>query len=519
MRDEIRARAGLRGLAKTLVVSGLIAALGRAGTAQAAGVEDTATGAMAIGRQASFARANDFMAVWQNPANLALVPRKDLGLEIRLPIHHGCFERERNPNLPPGTYLTTEPDPFPEVCNEGALMPAGNAGFAMPLPKGLGFGVGVFSPGGVPNLKFGDAAINSLAVNAMSESTPPTTGAVESPNRFLLLERNVMLAFLMAGVGYQPNKFVRFGASVGAGYVHIDFKNVNSFQGGTLSDFQVLTEAEVADAFLPRATLSVASTPLDSVDLMASFTWTDDISADGEMEVTANGFSQAPSGDCASPTPGVRCKVKDVTLDIPFQRFEVVLGGRYAYRRNARTERALDPMRDELWDVELNGYWTQTSHVDNYTLHIHDDNPTQRVAFSTSPGAAMPPLPHSATLFHGWRDTFGVRLGGDYNVIAERLALRAGLAWESRGLPERNMSIDYWPVQKTTVSLGATAAFGRFKLAVAYAHSFGKSIEVPVGQGNVREVAALLPELAQPVNEGKFTYSLDVIALQGNYSF
>jgi len=485
--------------------------------ARAAGIEDTVTGAVALGRSAHHVRVNDFMAVWQNPANLSLASGKDLGLELRLPIFDACFDREPDPAIVASNgYLATES--FDKSCNEAGVMPAGNLGFAMPLPRNFGFGVGLFTPGGVPKLKFGNSAINAVGLDQATEPLPISAGKSESPARYLLIDKNVTAAFLMAGAGYAPIKQLRFGLSIGAGFTAIDYRNVSSLFGGQFKEQSVVSHVKVQDSFVPRATLSVAATPIDSIDLMASFTWNDDIGAEGTLDVAANGFDDAPRGDCAAAAPGPNCRVEDVKLEVPFQRFEVILGARYAQRRNKR-ERVLDPIKDEVWDVEVNALWSQTSHVDDYSLKIHDGMPPRQVAFSSVPGATASALPQTATLFHGWRDTYGLRLGGDYNVLPSRLAVRAGAAYESSGVPAKNMNVDYWPVQKVTLSLGATVAVQRWKLSLAYAHVFFESITTEVGTGNVKEVVAILPERAQAVNEGKYTASLNVLSLQANYTF
>jgi long-subunit fatty acid transport protein len=485
--------------------------LAAAATAHAAGVEDTVEGTVAQGRQAGYARVNDYHAVWQNPANLALTPTKDLGLELRLPVFHASFQRYQNPNY---QYLDTEL-PFRKVENTGSVTPTGSIGFSMPLPRGFGFGVGIFTPPGTPSVKFGNGAINTIQSTDISGGT---IGVRETPGRYLLVDKTVLAAFLMAGVGYSPIPQLRFGLSVGAGFVDVAFRNVSSIQGGTLQDPEVLSDVKVTDTFVPRTTLSVAATPLDAIDLFASFTYTGDVSADGDLTVTGNGYAGTPTGVCSADAPGQKCKVKNVTLDIPYQRFEVFLGGRYAQRRNKR-ERALEPMRDEVWDIELNAYWSQTSNVDNYTLRIRDADQRERVGLSKDPGTTIAPLPVNASLFHGWKDTYGVRLGGDYNVLADLLAVRAGLGFETRGVPKENMNLDYWPVQKTTVSVGATVKLGRWKIHAAYAHVFNQTVKVGVGEGNVKEVASITPENAQVINEGKYSSGLDVFSLQGNVAF
>jgi long-subunit fatty acid transport protein len=500
---------GSDALARLAIALGVMSAVA---TAHAAGVEDTAEGTVALGRQASYARVNDYHALWQNPANLAVLPSKDLGLELRLPFFHGSFERYRNPAY---EYLETES--FGKVENTGARIPTGSGGFTMPLRRGFGIGVGAFAVPGTSGIEFGNSALNTINVPAQYAAMG-TSGARETPGRYLLIDRTVLGAFLMAGVGYSPIPQLRFGVGAGAGLVDVAFKNVSSVTGGDLRDIGVLSDVKVVDGFVPRVTASVAATPIDAIDLFASFTYTDDVSAKGHLDVTGNGYSKSPRGDCSSMTPGTRCRVKDVTLDIPYQRFEVFLGGRYAQRRVKR-ERALDPMKDEIWDVEIDAYWSQTSHVDAYTLRIRKPGEMQNISLSTSPTASVIPLPENATLYHGWKDTYGVRLGGDWNVLQDFLAVRAGLGFETKGVPTQNMNLDYWPLQKTTVSIGATVKLGRWKIHAAYARVFNQTVDVKVGEGNVKEVVSLSPETAQVINEGKYKSSLDVVSLQGNVSF
>ena len=66
--------------------------------ARAEGIETTVSGTVGLGRAANMVRVNDFMATWQNPANLAVIPSSDLGAELRLPLLHACFDRSRDPD-------------------------------------------------------------------------------------------------------------------------------------------------------------------------------------------------------------------------------------------------------------------------------------------------------------------------------------------------------------------------------------------------------------------------------------
>jgi len=494
--------------------------------ARAAGIEDTVAGTITLGRAAGYVRVNDFMATWQNPANLAVIPGMDLGGELRLPLLRACFDRARDPNV-----QYREPDPstgfmgqesFGNECNSATPMPAGNLGWAQSFAARWGYGVGLFTPAGVGSASYGSDTI--VTVNPLpNEQLPTTASGTEAPTRHMLVDRKSMAAWLMAGVGAAPVRWLRFGLSAGLGFASISNTSVNSVAGGSFRDQEVLSQVSVIDWAIPRAVGSVVYAPLDSLELFASLTYQADVEAKGHVDLTANGVQNAPLGDCrvADPgSPGPRCRADGVTLSVPFPTFEATLGVRYASLRSAR-EGALDPMRDEVWDLELDAFWAQTSHVDAYTLDISDPGKpgASRITFTSDPMGIALYTPAGATIPKEWKDTYGLRVGGDYNVIRSRLALRAGASYQSSAVYTEYMNIDAWPVEKIGLHAGVSVAFGRLKLSAAYAHLFYETVDVAVGTGRIKEVVSQTPDAAQAVNEGHFAGGLDVVSVQGNLTF
>jgi long-chain fatty acid transport protein len=495
-------------------------ALVSAPPARAAGVEDTVGGTIAVGRAANYVRAHDFMAIWQNPANLAVVPGRDLGLELRLPVFNACFDRARDPDV---EYKPEES--FAKVCNDSKLFPSGNGGFVMSFDNGLGFGAGVFTPSGIARVSFGDDRIVTFGQDFFpNEQYPLTTSGAESANRYILLERTVIPVFLMAGLGYEIVPQFRLGLSAGFGIISIHFKNVASLTGRTFVDQEVLNDVHVNDWFVPRLTASAIYQPRNGLEFLAQVTVTADISADGYVDVTANGIQGAPRGNCKNADPGPHCRVEDVTLDVPYQRAEVYLGARYAALRPGHMQSTkMEPMVDELWDVEANVYWANTGHVDAYRLTLYDVPPSDpnagRVDFTSDPAGSPSPLPPNAVIPHRWKDTWGFRVGGDYNVMPSLLSVRAGFSYESSAIRRSYMNLDYFPTQRIGLHVGATLALGMVSLHIAYAHIFYDQVKVPVGAGRLPEIVALDRAAAQPVNEGSFNARADWISLQGNLRF
>ena len=511
----------------------MAAALGVCVQAQAAGLDETVAGSRALGRAAGQVSANDFMATWLNPANLAAVPNNDLGFELRVPLFQGCFDRARDNSL---DYQQQNPDAgitgsesFGKVCNSAPPGPTGHFGWAESFDEGWGYGIGFFTPAAIPGYKYGQPTIISSGISD-NDIYAPTLNGVESPNRFLLLEREALAGYLMAGVGASPIPELRVGFSGGVGFATINNLVAASAVGGTFTDPEILSEISVADWIVPRFTASIVAAPGGDVELMASLTFQDDIRASGHLDLDANGYQGVPLRDCRVTTDrgegpvgasGTRCRLEDIQLRVPLPTLEAFVGFRYAALRGER-KRAMDPMVDEAWDIELNAYWSQTSHVDKYQLTFHDEEfapGSPQVALSGTATAPGLPAPEGATINRQWNDTFGVRLGGDVNILPKTFSVRWGLSAESRAVPKNNMNIDIWPVGKLGLHVGATVAVDNFRLTVGYAHLFYESITVPVGQGGAKEIASQNPDKALGVNEGNFSASLDVISLGGSASF
>jgi hypothetical protein len=492
----------------------------------AAGLEDTVPGTIGLGRAAAALRVSDFMATWINPANLATIRGAELGGELRLPLLQACFDRAKDTAV---DYRVDDPalgyagsESFGNVCNDVAPFPAGNLGWAQAFDARWGYGIGFFTPAATPAMHYGTDTI--VTQSPLPDETLATTAdGVESPTRHMLIERRAIGGFLQAGLAAQPIRQLRLGMAFGIGFMNVRSVNVASALGGTFRDQEFLNEVDATDAFIPRFAASVVVTPIDALELLVSATYQDDVRATGSLDVTANGFRGALLRSCRGPLPGTRCRIEGLELTLPLPTLEAVFGVRYAQRRSAASQGSRDPLRDERWDVELNGYWSQTSHVDQYTLDLYSEPPgspnAPTIAVSSSPKTSKLPLPQRAVIPRHWRDTFGVRFGGDVNVLPGFLAVRAGAAYETRAVPVEYMNIETWPVAKLSLHAGATVAFDRVRISVAYAHVFYQDIDLAVGAGAVKEIAATSVDRALAVNEGYYRAALDVVSGQLDMAF
>src|SRR5262249_20088355 len=158
----------------------------------------------------NYTRVNDFMATWQNPANLAVIPGTDVGLELRVPFFVACFDRARDPNklynVPDQSTGFQGEESFAQVCNKARPMPRANLGIAKCYASVWGWGLGFLTPASTGSLKFVSDTIVTWPPYFSNEQNSITKKGSESGNRYLLLERQVLAGWLMAGLGVSPIK-------------------------------------------------------------------------------------------------------------------------------------------------------------------------------------------------------------------------------------------------------------------------------------------------------------------------
>jgi long-chain fatty acid transport protein len=87
-----------------------------------------------------------------------------------------------------------------------------------------------------------------------------------------------------------------------------------------------------------------------------------------------------------------------------------------------------DPLHDDVFDIELDGSITWNSQADEVTVRFKYDE-AAGAGSRLSPVGFLPPIVDQAT---GFEDSYGLRLGGQYNVVQDKLGLMAGTWYETR---------------------------------------------------------------------------------------
>jgi long-subunit fatty acid transport protein len=480
--------------------------------ARAGGFEIPAAGTRPLGRGgAFFARADDTNALLYNPSALSRLPGLQLGLDLHTIFFDACFDRAgtyvENAGIDSGTRFgsTNDPPPegydgveFPPVCNQGRPGIIPELALTARLSDKLGIGIGLLAPASVGNTQWGSDADGTIEVpTSVNEA-----GRLPSPGRYNLVEEELLLFWPSIGVGYAPHPMVQLGLTLGWGVGLFDLFSYSQPFASEAFSTDVRTRVVAKDIFVPRVTAAATVTPHERVDVMLGFTWMDDVSADGKLELTSGAFRDEPiqrrvaecsevaydvGQDCVEP-------IDDVRLDAPMP-WQLAFGLRYGHPRgdagfepealDALRSDVQDPMTSELFDIELDVVYERNSRVDAFVVHVPPDS---NIVADTGLEATIPernPLPHQ------WRDQVSLRLGSDVNVIPGILALRGGLSYENRGVDKAYAGLDFMPFARFGLHAGFTFRVRRFDVSFAYAHIFQETMTVRSAGAGCETAASL----------------------------
>lgn len=519
-------------------------------TALAGGFEFPGAGARAMGRGgALIARSDSPLTLMYDPAGLADLGTSQLELDASIGFLGACMRRSGtaaphfDPNssgdaevsrfgtitaadAPAATFLG---EPFPEVCNEGPPGPGAELIGTLKIGDRLGLGFGLLTPVAVGHMVWGndDGTVNTPA------------GLRPSPVRYQLVEDDVILAYPTIGVGYRVTDWLRLGLSFGWGIGIFKFINYSVPNPGENPEQDIRSTLSATDFFIPQINFSAHFVPIDALDVVAGFRWTDDVKAGGTTDLRYGDFGTGASPDSTIATT---THYSDITLDAP-QPWQLYLGVRFASRitprpRDARaierlSRRVEDSMSNERWDVELDAVYETNSRVDNFVLTFPDLRPGLAIPqYNGGIGPTDPPesiiIPSPINIPHRWKDQLSLRLGGDYNVIPGLASLRLGASFETRGVTPEYLGMDFFPVMRFGIHAGLTVRIGRTDISLAYAHFFQESITVappavdscsmstPSG-ASARQIAAT--GIGCVVNAGTLTSHMNALSLSGNYHF
>lgn len=423
------------------------------------------------------ARASDPLATTFNPAGLAGQPTS-VTVQTAVYFHQTCFTRLKSA-------FDTSQDPmvdatghYPRVCNDVSPTYNLQIGATFRVNERLGVGLLVQGPASVGEKDF-------------PEFVNDASGAQAPPQRYLVIKQAGIILFPSIGVGYEVIDGLRLGASFSWGIAKLRLANaapsLNADATSSANDARV--NLQVADYFIPGFTLGGLYSAAPEIDIGAWYKWSDAIRASGDLGTAVNYYTKQNAAgddskvkygdtifeDCGTGLPndtqkkpcgsGDNAKVK---AQIPM---EAKIGVRYHKPRTvaapATDEEVLrenrvpaagahsrDPLHDDVFDVEADITWANNSAADDLQIRFPGD-PSGKglLPVSGAPGGEIPPIGDQVRGFH---DVWGFRVGGDFNAIPDKLALRGGAFYETQAATSQYQSIDFEAASRFGIAAGGT---------------------------------------------------------------
>jgi long-chain fatty acid transport protein len=409
-----------------------------------------ALGARAAGRSGAFvARADDPTAVAYNPAGLAQIEGTMVMVGNR--VSYNGYSYTRAPTLDWGHPMANgDPTPvsFAQVSNSRpwqALEPL----FAVASNLGQhdwGFAIAAFASPGVSREDF------------------PLDGG----QRYMMLSREAI--FLNYAVSAAWKHHDVFGVGATFEWVHVPRLNYSLIINGSpfanegnavSSGLDMIANTSGSDPFTANAIVGAWARPRPYLQFgLAGQVIPARVVTNSKLEATP---LDASMGTLVLTRNYLPANDVNVVLPLPLT---VRAGGRYRGLAGAR----------EVFDVELDVEYETWSRVNQFTVETHGLIGTIRGTDVEIKDIHVPKQ---------WRDTVAVKLGGDWAVVPERVALRAGAFYESAVSEAAYSNVDFPGGQMLGGSVGGSVRFGSWEIAAAYQFRYQPEVTVSEADGRV----------------------------------
>ena len=480
------------------------------------GYEFPENGTEQLGRAGAWvARASNPLTTYFNPAGLA-GQHSGVMLTTNLVWQKNCLQRKN----PDGTIATASGATYgypEEVCSEdnGKPFPNPQLGAVFQINDRMSLGFAVLGPSTKGKWKYPALVDGTWNGNARK---------VPGPQRYLLMSDDLLLVWPQIGIGIEVTDNLRVGASFIWGLGRLKFTAMAAGIADTQSsgypyptddfggDFRA--DLDVKDLFVPGFTLGVLWSPSKNFDIGGWYQWMDDIKAKGDTTIFGPIYGanpQNPPTEQASTTT-----TGDAVSVVAPWPMQARVGVRFHQpREGAAPEFATgsrDPMALDVFDVELDVTWANNSQFDTLSVTLPDNT------FVRAGNLEMT-MPTDASIPHKWKDAFGVRLGGDYVLIPNKLAFRAGGFFQTEAQDPKYLHIDYIASQMFGLNAGATVRFGALDLMAGYGHVFFKGLDNG-GDGMVQGLAGTAPyRTSNAVNGGSNSSVANIASIGAGYTF
>jgi long-subunit fatty acid transport protein len=384
------------------------------------------------------ARASDPLAAFYNPAGLAGQPSR-LILQANLGSQRTCFTRMKGKNdmtsdgvAPGGTY--------PQVCDSAAYSPDPQLAMTFRISPRVGIG---FIPFLGPSAANGNASYPEFATVGTNGPNQP------EPGRYLLTAQSVILVTPTLGIGAEIIDRLRVGASFQWGIAQFSFTSATAAENqngvNPLND-DIKAQLTGHEYFIPGFTLGTIWSPIDSLDVAGWYKFSAPINATGDVkaqypyyaETAAGSPSQIANTDtsqanCGFEPTGTACG-KGGNASVHLARpMEAKVGIRFHMPRKGipYDEHTRDPMAQDQFDIEADFTWANDSAMDSLQIRFPASADGAGLLPVNLGGGLTSSVPPNADIPLHYSDVLGIRVGGDWNILPDQLAARAGAFYQT----------------------------------------------------------------------------------------
>ena len=422
------------------------------GEAWAAGIEYPEMGAVAVGRGGAVAaKPEDGLALMFNPAGLAWSHGWGLVADGKLMWNNVSY---------------TASDPSLVSHSSSPTSSNNHVFYATPTDAVLTYAFGAVGP--FDNLAVGLGVVGPSATGKLSYD-------VDGVQRYQKTLIDYFIAYYSAGVAARIGQAWGIGATFQLAQGTAKFSQAaRSVPNLTVAD-DIQATVDVKSSVIPTGVVGLTFVPHPQWAFGLSYRPKIAFHADGTLTSvfpdSQKGLNPVQTGDSA-------------TLRLAFPHV-VRLGAQYT------------PW--QAWLVEANIVYERWTVFDAAEVVPHGIT----VAASQSP-----PQPLTDIVFpKQYHDAVSLRLGSDYEILADRLTVRAGYLYETSAIPTRTVSVDFPNWGRHAISVGATVRVFGARLNVGYAYHF---VPTQTVTDSIITTVTTPPVSPTPVEVGNGTYTASV---------
>ncbi len=363
-----------------------------------------------------------------------------------------------------------------------------------------GHGLGLASPtiGVVHGFDLVDGLGFGLSYTAEYPLLQDWPGGFEAPQRYATADyRGTTLSKVTLGSGYRVLEWLNVGASLQM--LVGNFSSINTISACDLvmctqpenPDYDIVARMTAKNLVIPGGQVGVQVRPWEWLGL--GLAWESGYTIDQDVELAIR-LPSAAAFDGASVSP-----------DNATGRIHMKLPQQFRAGVEARI--------DSDTRIEA-AYVYETWSVQDIIAIKTNDTTLQNV-----PGVGDASV-SSMNIGRGLRDTWSVRLGGEYRPPlggTRPLTLRAGTMYEPSAVPANMLSPMMVDLRKIMASAGVEYRWGRWHFEATYAHLF--MFDQKVTGGQVSQINPISPasSAATPIGNGMYEASADLVGVGARF--